>query len=787
MAIKNREKNQLLRILLTSALLFVAQHTIAMISTEETCVVEKEGISQNSVNNGLLIFLDDSESDTAKGASKVGVISHAFLCAFGQEAGPIVVSASVIANVREYKKPDERDLQKLVDRYISIEESVQLPDDATLAELKSIILSVLSFNEITVQPWIIKKINGALYLLLPKKYLQDKNISEDAVQEYISTDSVTSIEQQLGLKVNHMQTVLDIDEIKKTLPAPQAADYFIDALWDNERNTSNLFVTNNEYRNYNNSTIPLWSILITGHGIMAISIVGLFLQQFKNFLTFLEHRIHTKLLYYNSCYAAGINSKILYEDAEKGVDKIYPFAIITQTLTDTAIVGALVAPRIDQGVLKPLLRIRYLDCLKKVTTSDVINYHEVAALLTPPDYLKKFGIAGLAQIKFPGLPWFSVIDDDKVCSIGSILAKTRTTPLDMATFFAKQNKQAMPLGILLYVQDIPFELIVNTKTETGLPPVVISMIPGNAIHHIKKVSSVTNSVDDIVLSFLKIKHLIPQKIFIVDEVRGQNSDTNGITLNNVVIKLTPKENIVYYMQNDALFKMINTVVVEVGAGDREEYVRLLEICKPQKTVVVTAGQMTDLQTKVATIFAQQLTHEEAHKNIIHILDTMPNGAALIIPSIKGFSCPPNEQCWFDLVTKAQYVSFGVHKILWIGKIEICTLEACHVPLRDIIIDISKEETIVFFTTGGTMLRIGSKSGLTELTENYVLDIFPLFQYFNEHGQLPEQVLERKIPTTQELLTPEAIAKISNVQEEKHKKIQSRKNRRAKRCKSKKEM
>ena len=141
---------------------------------------------------------------------------------------------------------------------------------------------------------------------------------------------------------------------------------------------------------------------------------------------------------------------------------------------------------LSKNKLKVKISVRYSDFLNKVTTSDIINYRELAAPFVV-GFKNEHGLelSHLPQIKFPGLPWFSVIDNDKVVNIGSILAKTRTKPLDIATFFAKKDKKADPLGILLYAETIPFELIINTIEM----PAIISMIPGDAIHHIKKISS----------------------------------------------------------------------------------------------------------------------------------------------------------------------------------------------------------------------------------------------------------------------------------------------------------
>jgi hypothetical protein len=787
MCMKSIERSWLSHTILTILLICITQYdAIVVAATKKSCPITTS--TQRPINRALLIFLDDSESDDAQGEKKVGVVSHAFLSAFLQEAGPIVVSASLIVNVKEYQKPAEQNPQKLVDRFNTISKNLGGADAAALTEFKSIILAAISFNETTVQTWIIKRINSALYLLLPKKYVHDKNIPENALHEFISDDLITSVEQQLGLKVNHMPTVTDINEIKKPVPAPPFAEYFMQAMWDNTSKKSDIFVTNNEYRKYNNISVPLWSILIEGHGILGLSVIGLSLPQFKQFLTFLENKVRTKLLYYISCYGAGLQNKILYEDTERRIDTTYSFAIITQALTDAPIYGPFVVPSADKGQLKALSDTKHFDFLKKVTASDSINYHELAALITPD--LKAFGISGLPQIKFPGLPWFSVIDDEKACSIGSILAKTRTAPLNIATFFGKKGKPAEPLGILLYTQDIPFELIVNTKTEMGKPPAIISMIPGNALHHIKRLSSQINSLGNLLFSFIRIKNLGSQKIFIIDEARGTNPGTDGLTVHDVVIKVTPRGSTIYWMEEDAtLIKIMNEEIVKVSAEDEKEYAQLLSVCNPKKSATVTLDQITDLQEKIREISTEQMTNMQALSNVIGILDTMPNSVALRIPKIKGFSCPPeNEYCWFEFLYQvAQYAAFDVHKLIWIYEVEVCSEEGnCQVILTNIIVDVTQEETKVLFTSNmQKMWSISNKTGVTELPEGaaYIAHYTTLFQYFKEHLRLPEQLSKEEVPTIQDLLTREAVVSLEKVQEKKQKDIKSRRNRNKSRARS----
>src|SRR4029079_6026535 len=133
------------------------------------------------------------------------------------------------------------------------------------------------------------------------------------------------------------------------------------------------------------------------------------------------------------------------------------------------------------------------------------------------------------------------LDYTNVASIGSIMAKTRTSPLDITTFFAKKGEPAHPLGILLYAKEVPFELVVNTKikvkdlsssfrkffnkflyfkskqTETCYVPLFVSMVPGDTIHFIKKISSLCNAADAIWNAFY-LEGLAEHKTFIIDEI-----------------------------------------------------------------------------------------------------------------------------------------------------------------------------------------------------------------------------------------------------------------------------
>lgn len=539
----------------------------SLIGSQNESVIDGANASNNEV---LLIFLDDVESDAIKTAgAKIGIITNKFLTAFSQEAGPIIVSASVIDNARLKQKPDETDVEKLIERYDKLVSNVNALNSAEAQEMKNIIRSFVSFDKKSAERWIIKKISAELYLLIPKIYLTEVDIAVDAVALYTEKSPITQVEQQLGLKVNHLETVTNSDTIKKPLPEPYVATYFMRALWDTANNNSRIFVTNREYYTLGNKKdILSWSVYIAGHGTMGEVVAGLSLAQFKEFLDFLEQRIRTRLLYYWSCYAAGSTAQAIYADTQSGVEKTYAFPIITQAITDAPVMGMLMRVTSQNGIPQIMYPERYDTFIDLVTTPGVIDFKKVTACFFEREFM---GAAGgmLPQIKLPGLPWFLVIHEERFCSIGSILAQSRTRQLNIEKFFARKGKKAAPMAILLYSRDIPFELVIDSKTAIDMPPTMISMIPGDAAHHIKKISSSVHGTEDLIKSFMQIESLEPNKIFVIDEIASKTKCGSEI-VRDIVIQLTPEQNSVYYRHNGQLFKNMQRTIEKDDSARYEQ-------------------------------------------------------------------------------------------------------------------------------------------------------------------------------------------------------------------------
>lgn len=720
--------------------------------------MEKSNESETApTTSGLLIFLDDNEKD------QLGAVSDNFLAAFNQEAGPIIVSASVINNIRKAKKPDEKDPYRLKQIAGKIQEkSLDSRSPEENKKLKDIIVSPVNFDSNTSEKWVLKEINPWLYLLLPKNYLENKNISVDEATEFSFKAPLTPTELMIGFKINHMKTVTHSD-IKSPQTSPEFADYFSTAL-------SAIFVTNSEYSNLNKKLIPLLSIYIMGHGWIKDRICGLSIEQFKNFVNFLE-KIQTRILIYTSCYAAGTNAVLMYKDASSGIDKTYPFALVTTTLTDSITYGRSIDIKLNRrGQLSLDTEQNYKAFIQAITTPDIIDYSSAIKHLSIPKE-----ISTTPQIKYPGLPWFSVLDRGMVASIGSVMAKTRTKPLNIATFFAEKGKKnAEPRGILLYAQDIPFEIIINTKNATG--PTFVSMIPGDTVHRVKKISSTVHRTDDILNSFY-IEGLMPHKIFVIDEIQAPFSDSlsrilthnnkDESILTNVIVEtrqhiFETSQNVynTYFTYNGKIYQAKGenpgNPFALVNSLDEQIYKDLL---KPRSLTQI----IDDLKAHAKTIFAKKMTSSEAQKEVIDLLNSLPNNTVLHLPKISFIS--GNLFAASDFMRALNKYSSTNRKLLWFDQLWI---ENKTIPeFTDVILDIMPQETRIL-NKQKEVAYLWPNLSEKQLKEDYVPTYKQLFNYFDKHMTLPEpfegtkENIEKK--SIQQLLTPESIAKIKTVQE-----------------------
>ena len=288
------------------------------------------------------------------------------------------------------------------------------------------------------------------------------------------------------------------------------------------------------------------------------------------------------------------------------------------------------------------------------------------------------------------------------------------------------------------------------------------------MHHIKKISSTMYSTSELLMSFLEIEDLYPQKIFLIDVITGINAKKQVVTINDIVIQLTPAKNNAYYMHKGTLFKMTGENSAEKADDDDvTNYRNLLQKVRAQKNPI-TKQKIDALQKNATNQFKKLMTDAEVEQTIIRLLDSMPSSSALHIPNLNGLSCPPTEDCWFELMNYlARYETFGIRKILWFDRLTIYQdgrAKKAMELMYDIIIDVGPEETIIFFTSNAQKMGRATTAGTKKYLEPYMPLYKDIFTYFDAKLQLPPLIQGRGATPTQELLTPEAISTIEHAQQ-----------------------
>lgn len=683
-----------------------------------------------STTQGLLIFLDDSEH-------AFGAITSQFFGAFTQETGPIIVSASILANLKEAETVAEknpRNLARMISNVIS--NFSQKSAQQSNKELRDLLAAAFAFEQTLASKWVMKEVNPQLYVLLPNKYLEAKEIKVADVNKRAGT-VLSFIEQKIGLKVNHMRTV-GLQNVHRSSYGGHV-NYFV-----NEFNK--IFVRTRDYPRSSRDMIPQWVIYLDGHGMIGQTICGLPFEQFSVFLDSLE-QIKTKLLMYLSCYAAGTNTELIYTDVRSGAKKTYSFAIVTYALTDAPVTTAYGVASRDGEIM---------------FTPDFVQFMQAAKLLDASykDILSSINvvnIAGVPQIKYPGLTWFSVFDRSKVAPIGSILAKTRTEPLHMATFFAEKRggESAAPMGILLYADTIPFEIVVDTERYEPEPneyvhyvPTFVSMIPGNAVHFLKKISSRFSDLEEILHAFY-IPDLQPRKVFIIDEITArftqamkkvlQAKDAVG-TLSRVVVESNQGTMTTYFTFAGRSYIVYGKLYLNnpgrLATPDEQENYRRLLSEKGAQAVLVTKELMRGLEEKAGVLFKDPVGPVEAAQKITDLLRAMPNDTMLHIRSIQT----DIDAGYFDNLV---YPPSNVRKVLWIDNFG---------PFNDVIFELVPEGTTIFYRQGNRLEYVSNVRG-KKFERDYRVTYEKLFDDFEKRLTLQKDIEERSL---YQLLTLDSI-------------------------------
>ena len=185
-----------------------------------------------------------------------------------------------------------------------------------------------------------------------------------------------------------------------------------------------ILITYEDIKGWDDNYLNRWDMYLTGHGGLGTSIAGMAIPFFESLLTFLNKKIRTRSLLYNTCYAGGKNLKKPYqymhyenENTKDIREKNFNFTVIATTTFEAAT---------SAGITYMLIYISFIHLNEYFTALD--NYFSgprnrdkqllANVIKNASDWSESFTGTDanilVPTIRFPNTEWFRVADIEKV-------------------------------------------------------------------------------------------------------------------------------------------------------------------------------------------------------------------------------------------------------------------------------------------------------------------------------------------------------------------------------------
>lgn len=378
------------------------------------------------------------------------------------------------------------------------------------------------------------------YLFIPYSYLNtiDKKYTHKPLRSKKSYDEPSEpIEKALGLKMNHYEDVkIDTATINNHANSDIIKSSFPKII------TNNIFV---EKKNLDKDVYQAWAIYLNGHGGNT-ELAGMNLAPFKNVLNFFNNDITTSLFFYLTCFAVS-----QFVDAYKK-ETTNEIVNLNYTIATCALADTPTNSRISiNGWFWDYSRNRiifnfenynfteYFKVLEQKTKKPISYIEEFSYIVNFIDSKGRISdLHNVPSIRFPGTNWFSVIDISKVLlELTNIRVIAQGTEPLIINKTIKTTKDA----ILLYTQNIPFELDIQKPQIDTKFPSIVSMVLGGAVSHIiKSINAKDYNLIEIFKAFFPFSVLASQRMFIIEKLIAKNNspeigNLGEIELNNVIV------------------------------------------------------------------------------------------------------------------------------------------------------------------------------------------------------------------------------------------------------------
>jgi len=253
-------------------------------------------------------------------------------------------------------------------------------------------------------------------------------------------------------------------------------------------------------------------------------IAGLSLVDFVDLLHFFDEKLSVKIFYYQSCYGGGDHTRLAHyyntlgrTQAQKDLSLHFP--LIAGSLSDTIVTTYPTRTRISLFFDRIEEQHAPLDYALEAITPLISHSYDLHAVTCTPLLLaprsERFQPITLSY-KNAQLP-------AKVSYLTHV--KEITHASDSQPYTVKKSR-----AFLIAPQLITTPLIIHTYKPSKLPPALVSMVPGNAIHHIQNMTlHGTGLYNFLLYGFLHAAAQKSEKVFLIDALTLDNDIRTSFT------------------------------------------------------------------------------------------------------------------------------------------------------------------------------------------------------------------------------------------------------------------
>ncbi len=274
------------------------------------------------------------------------------------------------------------------------------------------------------------------------------------------TKALSDGELLLGIKINKLQKV-DLSSIPADNETPSD---------DLKKFLQDILITHADTKklsaNSDNDFLNLWDILLFGHGLAGKTVAGMTTASFTSVLDFLNFGIHTRSLFYISCYSGGTNLEKAYRyttHMDEKEHKNFNFMIIVLNAFETVTFTGLSS----QGMID------YFQMLNAyITNQNPPSLLQVVKNISGDEsvkssFSKEKKELQLPVVRFPHTQWFNIVEASKLPA--SIKSKTPIIESDLPESM-KSGQEALQGKKMIRITNSSIQRIINGgKDKINIP------------------------------------------------------------------------------------------------------------------------------------------------------------------------------------------------------------------------------------------------------------------------------------------------------------------------------